>query len=42
MRIATDGRWFHDGGEITRPAMVRAFSGLPEEIAAEVVREQKD
>ncbi len=28
MRIAADGRWFHDGGEITRPAMVRAFSGL--------------
>lgn len=28
MRIAADGRWFHDGGEITRPAMVRAFSAL--------------
>lgn len=28
MRIAADGRWFHDGGEITRPAMIRAFSGL--------------
>ncbi|MDD3798345.1 MAG: DUF1285 domain-containing protein, partial [Novosphingobium sp.] len=28
MRIAADGRWFHDGGEITRPAMVRAFSRL--------------
>jgi hypothetical protein len=28
MRIAADGRWFHDGGEITRPAMVRAFSSL--------------
>ncbi len=28
MRIAADGRWFHDGGEIGRPAMVRAFSGL--------------
>ncbi|HZU62079.1 MAG TPA: DUF1285 domain-containing protein [Novosphingobium sp.] len=28
MRIATDGRWFHQGGEITRPAMVRAFSRL--------------
>jgi uncharacterized protein len=28
MRIAADGRWFHDGGEITRPAMVRAFAGL--------------
>ena len=28
MRIAADGRWYHDGGEITRPAMVRAFSGL--------------
>lgn len=28
MRIASDGRWFHQGGEITRPAMVRAFSSL--------------
>ena len=28
MRIAPDGRWFHQGGEITRPAMVRAFSTL--------------
>lgn len=28
MRIAADGRWFHDGGQITRPAMVRAFSSL--------------
>jgi len=28
MRIAADGRWFHDGGEITRPAMIRAFSSL--------------
>jgi uncharacterized protein len=28
MRIAPDGRWFHQGGEITRPAMVRAFSSL--------------
>ncbi|RVQ65447.1 DUF1285 domain-containing protein [Croceicoccus ponticola] len=28
MRIARDGRWYHDGGEITRPAMVRAFAGL--------------
>lgn len=28
MRIAADGRWFHAGGEITRPAMVRAFAGL--------------
>lgn len=28
MRIAADGTWFHDGGEIRRPAMVRAFSGL--------------
>lgn len=28
MRIAADGRWFHQGGEITRPAMVRAFSAL--------------
>lgn len=28
MRIASDGRWYHQGGEITRPAMVRAFSSL--------------
>jgi hypothetical protein len=28
MRIAADGTWFHDGGQITRPAMVRAFSAL--------------
>ena len=28
MRIATDGRWYHDGVEITRPAMVRAFASL--------------
>jgi hypothetical protein len=28
MRIAADGRWFHMGGEITRPAMIRAFSSL--------------
>lgn len=28
MRIATDGCWFHQGGEITRPAMVRAFASL--------------
>lgn len=28
MRIAADGRWFHDGGEIRRPAMIRAFSSL--------------
>lgn len=28
MRIATDGKWFHQGGEITRPAMIRAFSSL--------------
>ena len=28
MRIAADGRWFHQGGLITRPAMVRAFSHL--------------
>ncbi|GGY98624.1 DUF1285 domain-containing protein [Novosphingobium colocasiae] len=28
MRIAADGRWYHEGGEITRPAMVRAFSSL--------------
>lgn len=28
MRIAADGRWFHEGSEIVRPAMVRAFSSL--------------
>ena len=28
MQIAVDGRWYHQGGEITRPAMVRAFSSL--------------
>lgn len=28
MRIAPDGRWFHQGGEIRRPAMVRAFASL--------------
>jgi hypothetical protein len=28
MRIAADGRWFHQDGEITRAAMVRAFASL--------------
>ncbi|PNU04933.1 DUF1285 domain-containing protein [Novosphingobium guangzhouense] len=28
MRIAADGRWFHQEGEIRRPAMVRAFASL--------------
>jgi hypothetical protein len=28
MRIAADGTWYHDGGPIRRPAMVRAFSAL--------------
>lgn len=28
MRIAADGTWYHEGGKITRPAMVRAFSSL--------------
>lgn len=28
MHIAADGRWFHDGGEIKRLAMIRAFSSL--------------
>jgi len=28
MRIAADGAWFHQGGRITRPAMVRAFARL--------------
>ncbi len=28
MRITADGRWFHAGSPISRPAMVRAFSSL--------------
>lgn len=28
MRIAADGRWYHQGEEITRPAMIRAFAAL--------------
>lgn len=28
MCIAADGRWFHQGGEIRRPAMVHAFASL--------------
>jgi uncharacterized protein len=28
MVVKADGRWFHDGGEIKRPAMIRAFAGL--------------
>ena len=28
MRIAADGKWYHCGGEITRAAMIRAFSTL--------------
>ena len=28
MRIDAEGRWYHDGGPINRPAMVRAFSRL--------------
>src|SRR3546814_8127489 len=28
MRIAADGRWFHEGSPIGREAMVRAFSTL--------------
>lgn len=28
MRITADGAWFHEGGRINRPAMVRAFSAL--------------
>lgn len=28
MRIARDGVWFHEGGPITRPAMVRLFSNI--------------
>ncbi len=28
MQILANGRWMHQGGEITRPAMVRAFASL--------------
>jgi len=28
MRIAADGRWFHEGRPLTRPAMTRAFASL--------------
>lgn len=28
MTIKADGRWFHDGGEVRRPAMIRAFASL--------------
>lgn len=28
MRIDTDGNWFHQGGAITRPAMVRLFATI--------------
>lgn len=28
MHIAADGRWYHEGSEIRRPAMVRAFASL--------------
>lgn len=28
MTIKADGRWLHDGGEIRRPAMIRAFASL--------------
>lgn len=28
MRVAADGTWYHDGGRISRPAMVRAFASL--------------
>lgn len=28
MRISADGKWYHQGGEITRPAMIRSFSSL--------------
>lgn len=28
MRIAADGSWWHEGGRIARPAMVRAFASL--------------
>ncbi len=28
MQILSDGKWFHDGGEIKRASMIRAFSSL--------------
>lgn len=28
MRIAADGRWYHQGGLISRPAMVRLFASI--------------
>ena len=28
MQIKPDGRWLHNGGEIKRPAMIRAFASL--------------
>ena len=28
MQIAADGKWYHQGSEIKRPAMIRAFSTL--------------
>jgi hypothetical protein len=28
MQIRADGHWFHDGGEIKRAAMIRAFASL--------------
>lgn len=28
IRIARDGTWYHEGGAIRRPAMVRLFSGI--------------
>jgi hypothetical protein len=28
LRIAADGSWWHEGGRIARPAMVRAFASL--------------
>src|ERR1700760_1042897 len=28
MRIARDGRWFHEGAPITRPELVRLFAGV--------------
>ncbi|EQB13943.1 DUF1285 domain-containing protein [Novosphingobium lindaniclasticum] len=34
MIIRADGRWFHQGGEIRRPAMVRAFASLLTQDAA--------
>jgi len=39
MTIRADGRWFHDGGEIRRPAMIRAFAAIAAAQRGEVTAE---